>query len=185
MAFLLVGDSVVSYAEYTDVTQKDQRLFEDNVIKIPEQSDFVDVPDFVEDMLQKSTDRINAKIKASTWWQSYNAYIGNTITKPSDLPDFDPNRILGKKQTFTDLCVYYCFKEYLIPLVADFSTEESSEVQKIRYYEDKFNDLFQELLALADWYDADDDGVVESSEQAYSYRSVRRSRRRNSVIKVR
>lgn len=185
MAFVIVGNNVTSYAEYTDVVQRDQRLFEDNNITVPAESQFVDVPDFVEDLLVKSTNRINAKIKASTWWQSYNAYVGNTITRPSDLPDFDPNRILNKQETFTDMCVYYCLKEYLLPLVADFSTEESSEVQKIRYYEDKFNDLFQELLALADWYDADDDGVVESSEQAYSYRSVRRSRRRNSIIQVR
>ncbi len=185
MAFISVGGSVISYAEYTDVVQRDQRLFEANEIRIPEQSNFVDVPDFIEDMLRQSTDRINAKIKASTWWQAYNNYVGNTISSVSQIPDFDPNRILGRQQSFTDMCVYYCLKEFLLPLIADFSTAETAEVQKIRYYEDKFNDLFQETLALADFYDADDDGTINDSEIAYSYRQVRRSRRRNSVVKVR
>jgi len=185
MAFVSVGDNVVSYAEYTDVVSTDQRLLEDNVIKVPDQTDFVDVPDFIDDLLQRSTDRINAKIKASTWWQGYQAYVGNTEYNPALLPDFDPNRIKSREQTFTDLCVSYCLKEYILPLIADFSTAENSEVQKIRFYEDKFNDLFQELLALADFYDADNDGTVENSEKAWSYRTVRRSRRRNSVVKVR
>lgn len=185
MAFLIVSGSVTSYAEYTDVVQRDQRLFEENVVKLPAESEFVDVQDFIEDLLIKSTARINAKIKASTWWQGYLNYTGTTVTRPSDVPDFDPDKILSRKSEFTDACVYYALKEYILPLVADFSTEENAEVQKIRYYEDKFSDLFQELLALADWYDADDDGNVDSSEKAFSYQQVRRSRRRSSVIKVR
>lgn len=185
MAFITVGGSVTSYAEYTDVLQKDQRLLEENSIRVPEESGFVDVTDFVEDMLVKSTDRINTKIKASTWWQGYLNYTGTTVSNPALLPDFDPNRIKSRKQDFTDACVYYCLKEYLLPLIADFSTEESAEVQKIKYYEAKFNDIFNEILALADFYDADDDGTVEDSEKAWSYQRVRRSRRRSSVIKVR
>jgi len=185
MAFISVGGNVISYAEYTDVTQRDQRLFEANVIKIPEGSDFVDVPDFIEDLLQKSTDRINAKFKASTWWQGYQHFVGNSEYNPALLPDFDPNRVIGRQDSFTEMCVAYCMKEYLLPLIADFSTAESAEVQKMRYYDDKFNDIFQELMALADWYDANDDGVVDNSEKAWSYRTIRRSRRRNSVVKVR
>jgi hypothetical protein len=73
----------------------------------------------------------------------------------------------------------------LLPLVADFSIEESSEVNKIEYYDNKFNDIFNELLALADWYDADGDGTVEDGEKAWSYQSVRRSRRRSTIVKVR
>ena len=72
MAFITDGSSnVISFAEYTDVVQKDQRIFESNNLKIPEESGFVSVQDFVENMLQKSTDRILLKIKASSWWRSY------------------------------------------------------------------------------------------------------------------
>jgi hypothetical protein len=185
MAFITVDGSVVSYAEYTDLVQKDQRVLEANELKIPEESGFADVTEFVEDMLQKSTDRINVKIKASSWWFGYQGYVGSSVSNPALLPDFNPDRIKSRKQDFTDMCVYYCLKEYLLPLVADFSIEESSEVNKIEYYGNKFNDIFNELLALADWYDADGDGTVEDSEKAWSYQSVRRSRRRSTIVKVR
>ena len=66
MAFITNGaGDVISFAEYTDVVQKDQRLFESNVIKIPEESGFVDVTEFIEDMLERSTQRILLKLKAS------------------------------------------------------------------------------------------------------------------------
>lgn len=185
MAFITVGGNVTSYAEYTDVLQKDQRLLEANEIVVPAESQFVDVTDFIEDMLTKSTNRINTKIKASEWWRSYLAYTGTTVTDPAQLPDFDADKIKSRQQDFTDMTVYYCLKEYLLPLIADFSTEDSAELQKIRYYENKFNDIFSELLALADWYDADGDGTVEAGEKAWSYQPVRRSRRRRSVVRVR
>jgi hypothetical protein len=185
MAFITVDGSVVSYAEYTDLVQKDQRVLEANELKVPEESGFADVTEFVEDMLQKSTDRINVKIKASSWWFGYQGYVGSSVSNPALLPDFNPDRIKSRQQDFTDMCVYYCLKEYLLPLVADFSIEESSEVNKIEYYDNKFNDIFNELLALADWYDADGDGTVEDGEKAWSYQSVRRSRRRSTIVKVR
>jgi len=185
MAFITVDGSVVSYAEYTDLVQKDQRVLEANELKVPEESGCADVTEFVEDMLQKSTDRINVKIKASSWWFGYQGYVGSSVSNPALLPDFNPDRIKTRKQDFTDMCVYYCLKEYLLPLVADFSIEESSEVNKIEYYDNKFNDIFNELLALADWYDADGDGTVEDGEKAWSYQSVRRSRRRSTIVKVR
>tara|TARA_R110000822_G_scaffold63329_1_gene155631 strand:+ start:383 stop:940 length:558 start_codon:yes stop_codon:yes gene_type:complete len=185
MAFITVAGNVTSYAEYTDILQKDQRLLEANAIKVPAESGFTDVTDFLEDLLTKSTDRINVKIKASAWWRSYLSYTGTVVSRPELTPDFNPNRILSRKQDFTDACVYYCLKEYLLPLIGDFSVEESQEVQKIRYYEAKFNDIFNELLAMADWYDADGDGIVEDSEKAYSYATVRRTRRRSTVVRVR
>ena len=83
------------------------------------------------------------------------------------------------------MCVYYCFKEYLCPLIADFGEEDSPEVQKIKYYDAKFNDIFNELLASADWYDADGDGTVEDSEKTTYYQPVRRSRSRRSVARIR
>jgi len=190
MSFVTDGSgNVVSFAEYTDVVQKDQRILEANELRIPAESGFTDVTDFVEDMLEKSTQRILLKIKASTWWQAYNNYVGNHITSLNNLPNVNPNRIdpgdaLGRRQQFTDLCVYYCFKEYLLPLIGQFDTD-SADLAKINYYSNKFNELFEELIHMADWYDADADGTVQSDEVAYSYSSVRRTRRRRSLVQVR
>lgn len=185
MSFITVGGSVTSYAEYTDVLQKDQRLFESNELVVPAESDFTDITDFIEDLLTKSTDRINIKIKASSWWRGYLNYTGTVVSDPALVPDFNPNRIASRKQDFTDACVYYCLYNYLLPLIGDFSNEESQEVAKIKYYEQKFNDLFQELIAMADWYDADGDGTVEDSEKIFTFQQIRRSRRRNNVVRVR
>jgi len=187
MAFVTDGaGSVTSYAEFTDVLQKDQRLLEANVLKVPAESGFVDVTDFVEDMLTKSTDRINTKFKASSWYQGYLNYTGQSVSNPALMPDFNPNYILSRQQDFTDLCVFYCFYYYILPLVADFSgaEEDSAEVQKIKYYENKFQGLFNELIALADWYDADGDGTIEDSEKVWTNQTVRRSRRRSTVVRV-
>ena len=187
MAFVTDGaGSVTSYAEFTDVLQKDQRLLEANVLKVPAESGFIDVTDFVEDMLTKSTDRINTKFKASSWYQGYLNYTGQSVSNPALMPDFNPNYILSRQQDFTDLCVFYCFYYYILTLVADFSgaEEDSAEVQKIKYYEDKFQGLFNELIALADWYDADGDGTIEDSEKVWTNQTVRRSRRRSTVVRV-
>lgn len=190
MAFLTDGGgNVISFAEYTDVVQKDQRIFEANNIKIPAESGFVDVTDFVEDMLKKSTQRILLKIKASSWWQQYNYYVGNTFdqnNRPNVNPSLiDPGNALGRRQQFTDMCVYYCFAQYLFPLIAEFGNEDSPEVAKITYYDAKFNDIFNELIAIADWYDADGDGTVEDSEKAVTLQRTRRTRSRSSVVQVR
>ena len=187
MAFVTDGaGNVTSYAEYTDVLQKDQRLLEANVIKVPAESGFVDVTDFIEDMLTKSTDRINIKFKASSWYQGYLNYTGQSVSNPALMPDFNPNYILSRQQEFTDLCVFYALYYYILPLIADFSGEDdtSAEVQKIKYYEDKFQGLFNELIALADWYDADGDGTIEDSEKVWTNQTVRRSRRRSTVVRV-
>lgn len=191
MAFVTnAGGTVISFAEYTDIVQKDQRLLESNEIVIPAESGFADITEFLEDMLEKSTSRILLKLKASTWWQAYNNYVGNTITDINNLPVVNPNRIdpgnaVGRQQQFTDLCVYYCFKEYLLPLIAQFGGEDDPEVQKIQYYDSKFQDLFNELTSIADWYDADGDGTVQADEKAVTYFRTRRTRRRATIVPVR
>ena len=64
MAFITDGGgNVISFAEYTDVLQKDQRLLEANEIQVPAESGFADKTEFIEDMLSKSTSRILLKIK--------------------------------------------------------------------------------------------------------------------------
>jgi len=190
MAFLTDGTgNVISFAEYTDVVQKDQRIFEANNLKIPAESGFLTIQDFVEDMLEKSTNRILLKIKASTWWSNYNYYVGNSFN-PMNRPNVNPNLIdpgnaLGRRQQFTDMCVYYCFGEYLFPLFAEFGNDESPEVAKIPYYNNKFVDIYNELLAIADWYDADNSGTVDADEKAVSFSKTRRTRTRPSIVQVR
>jgi hypothetical protein len=191
MAFITNGaGDVISFAEYTDVVQKDQRIFESNNLKIPAESGFNTIQEFIEDQLEKSTQRILLKLKASTWWTNYLSYVGQGVMNPNVIPNVNPNLIdpgnaLGRRQQFTDMCVYYNFAQYLFPLIAEFGNDESPEVQKIQYYDAKFNDIFNELISIADWYDADNDGIVEADEQAVSYMRTRRSRSRRSVVPVR
>lgn len=191
MAFITDGGgNVVSFAEFTDVLQKDQRFLEANEITVPAESGFVDDTDFIEDMLEKSTSRILLKIKASTWWQSYNSYVGNAITNLNNIPNvnanlIDPSNTLGRRQQFTDMCVYYCMAQYLLPLIADFGNEENSTFQKINYYDAKFTDIYNELISIADWYDYDNSGTVDADEKAVTYFQTRRTRRRSSVVKIR
>jgi len=191
MAFITDGEGkVISFAEFTDVLQKDQRILEANEIQIPAESGFADVTEFVEDMLEKSTNRILLKIKASTWWQAYNNYVGNQITNLNDLPNVDPSLVdpgnkLGRQQQFVDMTVYYCMSQYLLPLVADFGDEESSSFQKINYYDAKFTDIYNELISIADWYDYDNSGTVDADEKSVTYFQTRRTRRRASVVKIR
>ena len=185
MAFITSGSTVLAYAEAVDVRDKDQRLFEQNEIN------FTDVPDapgnlqnYIEDLTQKSTARINQKIRASAQWREYLGFVGNGYDINS-IPDFNPSRILARKSDFTDMCCYYTLKEYLIPKVADFGNPESAEVQKIQYFENKFNDLFNELLAMMDWYDSDADGSVQDDEKRTRFDITRRTRGRRSVSWVR
>ena len=191
MAFITnASGNVVSFAEFTDVVQKDQRILESNNLKIPAESGFADTTEFIEDMLEKSTDRILLKIKASTWWQAYNAYVGAPISNLNNLPNvnpdlIDPGNLQNRQQQFTDLCVYHTFAQYLLPLIADFGNPESEETSKITYYDAKFNDLFQELISIADWYDYDDSGTVDADEKAVTYAPTRRTRSRRRVTQVR
>ena len=72
MAFITDGGgNVISFAEYTDVVQKDQRVFEANELVIPAESGFLTTQEFVENMLEKGTNRILLKLKASDWWRNY------------------------------------------------------------------------------------------------------------------
>ena len=189
MAFITDGSgNVISFAEYTDVVQKDQRVFEANELVIPAESGFLTTQEFVENMLEKGTNRILLKLKASDWWRNYCFYAGISY-EINNIPDINPNNIdpantLGRRQQFTDMCVYYTFKEYIFPLIADFGNEESPGVAKIRYYDDKFNQIFQELISLSDWYDADGSGQIDTDEKATYYQTVRRTRRRKNIVVV-
>ena len=188
MAFITnISGDVISFADAQDVRNIDQRVFEGNEIRFDDAgTGATTLDEYLDDLCERSTTRILQRLKASTWWQSYNAYVNNPISDLANLPDVDPNRVRGRQAAFTDMTVYYCLKEYLLPKVADFAGGlDNPEVQKITYYENKFNDLFNELTSLADWYDFEDSGTVDADEKAISYFRTRRTRRRATLVKVR
>jgi len=185
MAFIVSGGTVVSYAEATDVRDKDQRLFEANEFTL---ANLPDVPptlnDYIEDLTTKATARINQKIRASSQWRDYLGYVGASYDI-NNIPAFNPNLILARQSDFTDMCTYYTLKEYLLPRVADFGNPESAEVQKIEYYAKKFDDLFNELLSMMDWYDYNASGALTDEDRLIRVSLTRRTRGRRSVVRVR
>ena len=174
MAFILgMGNTVLSFAEYSDVTERDQRLFESN-------EGFTQSN--IEDLLILATDRILNKIRASDWWVTYytrqsgnvSAYV-NSVGGLS-VPAVDPKKIMNRKQEFTDLCVYWTLAEYILPKVADFANPESAERLKIDFYTAKSSMLLTELIQDGDWYDFDGSGTVTASEKAPTLLNIRRLR---------
>jgi len=186
MAFISSGGNVIAYADALDIRDKDQRFFESNEV------DFTNVPDapgnltnYLEDLSTKSTNRINEKIRASAKWREYLGYAGSGYDSINVIPAFNPNLILARRSDFTDMCCYYTLKEYLLPKVADFGNPESAEVQKIEYFEKKFQDLFDELLGMMDWYDVNNSGAVGDDEKMVTFTLTRRTRGRRSIVRVR
>lgn len=185
MAFIVSGGNVVSYAEATDVRDKDQRLFEANEFSLTNLPDSPpSLNDYIEDLTTKATARINQKIRASSQWRDYLGYVGATYDV-NNIPAFNSNLILARKSDFTDMCSYYTLKEYLLPRVADFGNPESAEVQKIEYYAKKFDDLFTELLSMMDWYDYDASGALNDNDKLIRVSLTRRTRGRKNVVRVR
>lgn len=185
MAFIVVDGSVTSYCEAVDVRDKDQRFFEANEV------DFTNVPDtpgsldnYIEDLAVKTTGRINQKIRLSTRWQEYLGFTNTSYDSISTIPDFNSDNIVNRKSDFTDMCAYGVLYMYLLPKLADFGNPESAEVQKIQYFESRFNSLFEELMADFTWYDVSGDGTVSDSEKMVSYKRTRRTRSKRSVVRV-
>lgn len=164
MAFILSGGNVIAFAEYSDVTECDQRLFEAN--------EGIADEIMVEDLTEKATNRILQLIRQTSWWRRYymaeanesQRQATNTLTFPS-VPLPNANNILARKADFTDLCVYYTLYEYLLPKVADFSNEDNAEVKKIGFYRTKFDTLLRELIDDGSWYDFSGDGTIDSKEK--------------------
>lgn len=187
MAFITDGTgNVISFADSFDVRDIEQRVFEANEINYQDAASpaFASLDEYVDFLLEKSTNRILLKIKASDWWRNYLSYSGAAITQINDLPNLNPTLVKARQADFTDMTVYYCLKEYLLPKVADFGIEESAEVAKIKYYEIKFQQMFDELLAIADWYDTDNDGTVEEGEKLITFRRNRRTRGRKFITRI-
>ena len=45
--------------------------------------------------------------------------------------------------------------------------------------------MFQELIALADWYDKDGDGTIKDEEKLTTFRMTRRTRGKKNIVRVR
>lgn len=174
MAFITSGGTVISFAEYSDVTATDQRVFEANEGL---------TETIVEDLCEKATNRILQLIRNTAWWKSYyiqqsgsnlpvNIYTSGLI----DVPLPDPNKIKARQTDFTDICVYWTLKEYLYPKIADFSREDNAEKMKIGVFDEKFRVLFQELIDSGDWYDFNGSGTITAAEKMPTRTNLQRVR---------
>lgn len=167
MAFLTVNNSVVSFAEYQDALDTDQRLFEQNEGL---------TEDTIEDRLVRSTQRILDRIRVSDWWRSYYAGRNSGVTRVEDIPSPSADLIQGRQDDFTDLCVYGALYEYILPKIADFSAEDNAERAKMGYYQAKYDSLLGELLIAGDWYDFDNSGAVAATEKSAGTYNIKRIR---------
>jgi len=167
MAFIEDTNTVYSFADYSDVTNKDSRLFAEN--EGLDQS-------VVEDTLVRSTESILNQLRSSSWWFDYNQRRGVKMQNRIDTPAVDPKRILNRRNDFTDLCVFHALHESILPKVADFGSEDDAERQKIGFYQQKYDNLLSQLITAGDWYDFDGDEVVSSDEFQQGYINPRRIR---------
>lgn len=165
MAFILSspGGSVISFAEYSDVTDRDQRIFESNEGL---------TETVIEDILVRSTDRIISNFSASDWWRSYyirqsaGTYDPLLITSGLvSVPNLNPDKIKARTADFTDLCVYFALANYILPKIADFSATDTAERVKIGFYNEKYRSMFQELIDDGSWYDFSGDGTISNLEK--------------------
>jgi hypothetical protein len=164
MAFIRSGGNVIAFAEYSDVTNTDQRVFEAN--------EGIADAGMVEDLTEKATSRILQLFRNTAWWRRYYLLEANDAQRQAtntrstpDVPLPNPNFILGRQADFTDLCVYFTLYEYLYPKIADFSAQDNAEVQKIGVFRTKFDKLFLELIDDGTWYDFDGSGTVTETEK--------------------
>ena len=169
MAFLTNGNTVISFAEYQDVVDRDQRLFDANEGL---------TEDVVETLLIRATERVLTHLRASDWWRDYyvNRDPSGSYLTVADIPPLDINNIAGRQNDFTDLCVYVALGEYILPKIADFGNEQNAERQKMGYYVNKAEKLFNELITAGDWYDFDDDGTIDSTEKQPGVYNLKRIR---------
>jgi hypothetical protein len=153
-------DNVTSFAEYQDVLDRDQRIFDEN----EGLSDSI-----INVLLVRATERLVSKLASSQWYRDYK-------WKMNTQDAFDSAKILSRHNDFTDLCVYEALAEYILPKVANFGNSENSEFNKISFYRIKADQLFGELITHGDWYDFDSNGTVETSEIKQGTFNLRRVR---------
>tara|TARA_R110000796_G_scaffold78978_1_gene175907 strand:+ start:1509 stop:2018 length:510 start_codon:yes stop_codon:yes gene_type:complete len=158
MAFIRNGTELLSFAEYQDVVDASQRLFDTNEGLTEE---------VVENHLIRATERILTQLRSTNWWRGYYVSRDNsTVYRSSaDIPALNANNIIARTQDFTELCVTTALGHYILPTIADFGTEDNAERQQMSYYVQRASDMFDELVAAGDWYDFDADGIVASAEK--------------------
>lgn len=161
--WIVSAGTVLSFAEYEDFLKTDQRVFEAN--EGLTESD-------VEELAQKSTSRILAKIRQTAWWQDIFQKLATQQQRSATqtlstayVPLPLANNVQARQADFTDLCVYLTLYEYVYPKIADFNNQDSAEVQKIGVFRTKFNDLFSELVEDGSWYDFSGDGTITDLER--------------------
>lgn len=168
------GTSVLSFADYDDVTAIDQRVFEAN-------EGLTDV--IIEDILMRSTQRIISTFTASDWWRAY--YIRQSAGTYDPLlftsglinvPSLNPDKIKARQADFTDLCVYHALANYILPKIADFSKEDNAERVKIGFFNEKFRSMYQELIDDGSWYDFSGNGTISNTEKFPQRSNVARIR---------
>ena len=172
MAFIQFGNQFISFATTEDLRALDARLFEQN--------EGLD-DNYLQDQLQRSTERILELLRSTEWWRSY--FIARN-TGPSaiqihtvaDVPPLNPTKIRARQPDFTDLCCYYAFYNYILPYIADFSNEDSAERRKMAYYQQKYDLLFGELITAGDWYDFDNSETIDSADKQPGVWNLRRVR---------
>lgn len=170
MAFVETTTKFYSFAETSDLTETDSRLFVANEGLTDE---------VVTDLLTRSSSKILSNIRSTDWWRSYFVKQDKgttTINTVADIPEPSGLKIKARRDDFTDLCCYHALYYYILPKVADFGTDDNDERQKLDYYEQKYTKLFQELISAGDWYDFDGTGTISSTEKvpgAYVIKRVR------------
>ena len=123
MAFIIENNQVVSFAEYADVVNRDQRLFDNN-------EGLTD--DAIEPLLERATQRIVTRLSNTDWYKSnWINQTGSAVSNSAQIPQLNPNWILARTEVFVDLCVYTALAEYILPSIADFGNKENAEVNKI------------------------------------------------------
>ena len=169
MAFIRTGQTVTSFAEYQDVVDADQRLFDAN-------EGLTD--DVVEQHLTRATERILSKFRSTAWWQSYYLKMSNgvAISTVADIPALNASKIKDRLNDFTELCVSTALADYILPNVADFSNEDSAERKKMGYYKQRAENLFEELVTAGDWYDFNGSGAITSAEKQPGVYNIKRVR---------
>lgn len=169
MSYIIEGDVVVSFADFQDCVDRDQRLFESN-------EGISD--DTVEQHLIRTTEKILSRFRASSWWKSYYVRMNSSQGGASltVVPPLDPNYIRARLNDFTDLCVYQALSDYILPSIADFGREDNSERQKMGYYAQRAEQVYAELLTAGDWYDFNEDGTVQDDEVQAGVYNLKRVR---------
>jgi hypothetical protein len=157
-AFIYSYKTFVSFATYEDVVLRDSRVFEAN-------EDLTQ--DEINNYLEQASQRILTQIRNTDWWRDYQRKLAK-IVNPNLLPAVNPDYILARTQEFKDLNVYFALLEYIYPSIADFGNPDSAEFQKIKFYKDLYNVLFDEVIESGDWYDFTHNGTIDTEDKMAS-----------------